>query len=479
LNTLLHFQLKKELEDILGSEWVRDADVDIHPLIVDTWWATRMLEKNNLPLPKSEFVVQPAIAKEVSALLRIAQLYRIPIIPRGGSASDTAGSFALDRGIVLDMRRMNRVIDLDTTSQVVTVQAGIMMSDLEQILNAQGFTTNHLPASMYCSTVGGFLSTRGSGVLSSKYGKIEDLLLSAEVALPDGSVLRTCPVPRSSAGPQLSRLFVGAEGIFGVFTEITLQMFQLPEKRAFPAFAFKSLDDAFTAGRKIMTSGLKPAVMRVYDEADSRKMVQPVLGDVGTFEGLLVLGFDGTAEFVDLEVKIASEMCRSAGGTSIGEELGSKWWNHRYDFYYPPHTLESSSYMYAVTYTLARYREAPGLYRDLKHTLETKFAEHELEFVAHFSHWYEWGMSIYPNFIVRCPPEDPYEGYSLFIEIWRTAVEVMHRHNGTINEHHGTGFKLGRFYRDLEPERFELVRKVKTALDPKNILSPGMFGLEV
>ncbi len=135
--------------------------------------------------------------------------------------------------------------------------------------------------------------------------------------------------------------------------------------------------------------------------------------------------------------------------------------------------------MYAVTDTAARYCDAPGLYRNLKKTLEEKFAQYEIEFVAHFSHWYEWGMSIYPNFIIKSPPEDPYEGYNLFVEVWKTAVEVMHANNGTINEHHGTGFKLGRFYRDLESDRFELLKKLKKGLDPKNILSPGKLGLEV
>ncbi len=333
MNVLMHFHLRKELEDVVGKDWVRDTEADIHPLIVDTWWASRMLEKKNLSVPEADFVVMPDSAGQISQILKIAGLYDIPVIPRGGSASDTAGSIIISRGIILDMRRMNRVLDLDETSFIATVECGIMMSDLEQILNAKGYTTNHLPASMYCSTVGGFLSTRGSGVLSSKYGKIEDLVVSAKIILPEGESVQTCVIPRSSVGPELSKLFIGAEGTLGIIVEVSLQIYSLPEKRLFPSYAFKSLDDVFEAGRVLMHMGIKPAVMRVYDEADSKRMIKPVLGDMGEYEGVLVMGFDGISEMVDLEARIADKLCTESGGISLGNELGEKWWSRRYDFY--------------------------------------------------------------------------------------------------------------------------------------------------
>lgn len=475
---LLMLQLRKQLVDVVGEEWVFDSVVDNLPASIDTWWVPRMLLAKTGVAPHSDFLVFPRTAEEICEVLRLARSYGVPVIPRGGGAGDIGGIVPLTGGIVLDLKRMNSLVDLDETSHVVTCETGMYYSDLEQQLNARGYTTNHLPASMFCSTVGGFVATRGSGVLSSKYGKMEDLVVSMEVILPNGQKLRTAPVPRHSTGPQFSYLFTGSEGVLAIVTQVTLKIFNLPEKRSFLAFVFGSLHDALEAGRRIMTSGIKPSVLRVYDEGDTKRMVAPVLGLESPPKALLIAGFDGFARVIEAEEEVVQNIVMNCGGEYVGETIGRGWWEHRYDFYYPPFTLESTPHMYAVVDTVATYSRLERIYLEVKKTLEEKFQDVGLEFIAHFSHWYDWGTIVYPNFIVKEVPPDPYEAYRMYDDIWKTAVEVIAREGGCLNEHHGIGLKLGKYMPQFWKDEFELLRMMKGVLDPWNVLNPGKMGLE-
>ena len=197
---------------------------------------------------------------------------------------------------------MNRIVDIDEKSYNVTAETGIMQIDLETYLNDRIYPQPY-PASIYCSTLGGFLSCRFRA-FSSKYGKIEDMLLSLEAVLPDGEIVKSLPVPAHSTGPSFEKLFLGAEGVYGIITTVTLKMKRLPEKLSFRAFLFDSLHSALESAREVMVSGLKPSVVRIYDENDTKILAGKVLGIEIDSGGYMVIGFDGF-EIVDAEEKIA------------------------------------------------------------------------------------------------------------------------------------------------------------------------------
>lgn len=471
-----------ELRNVLGSQGViTEAGArDVYSL--DVWCPGMMRIDRGQLLRYPKCIVFPESTTHVSEILKIAWSYSIPIVPRGGGAGDAGGAVPLLGGIVVDMKRMDNIKNLDEISLAVTCQTGLLQVDLEEYLNERGYTLNHLPASLYCSTVGGFLSTRGSGVLSSKYGKIENMVLSMEVVLPDGTVIRTPPVPQHSAGPDLNRLFIGAEGTLGVITEVTLQVHHLPADRRFRAYIFRDLRTALEAGRRIMTSGLQPCVIRTYDREDTRVMVKDVLGiereDIG---GYMIIGFDGQfREIVEMQEQQAMRICEELGGEDLGREPGERWWSHRYDFYYPPHTLESKHYLYGVIDTIATYRDIERVYYAMKEAIQDKFACYNIHFGGHFSHWYEWGVAFYPNFIVHEPPTDPDVALSLYNDIFETGVQAAIANGGVLNEHHGIGVKLGRLMRaQYGEEGFKVLQAIKRALDPKNIMNPGKMGFEI
>jgi len=470
----------RELESVVGSERITDEPVALDAYSLDVWCPGMMYVDRGQSLKHPSCIVFPETTKEVSEVIRIAGNHLIPVVPRGGGAGDSGGAVPLCGGIVLDMKRMDAVKEIDEMSLAVTCQTGLLQVDLEDRLNEQGFTLNHLPASHYCSTVGGFLSTRGSGVLSSKYGKIENIVMSLEIVLPNGEVAQTPPVPQHSAGPDFNRLFIGAEGTLGVITEVTLQMYHLPRERRFRGYLFKDLHTALEAGRRIMTKGLDPCVIRTYDKDDTRVMVKNVLGiereDIG---GYMIMGFDGQFEdIVELQERQAMQICNELGGEDLGREPGETWWNHRYDFYYPPHTLESKHYLYGVIDTIATYRDIERVYTAMREVLYDKFSSYNFHFGGHFSHWYEWGTAFYPNFIVREPPDDPSQALQLYNDIFETGIRAAIANGGVLNEHHGVGLKLGRLMKEQYKEGFQIFQAIKKALDPKDIMNPGKMGLD-
>ena len=208
-----------ELEDAVGRENVSVKTSDKIAHSVDYFWLPRMYADRGLIPPTADIIVYPGSAEEVSKVLVIANYYKIPVYPWGGGSGSQGGAIPVKGGILLDTKRMNRILDFDEKSMTVTVETGIIYTQLEWYANERGYSLMHYPSSMNCGTVGGFLAHNGIGVLSTKYGKIDDQCLSVEIVIPSGEILRSCPVPKHSSGPDLKHIFLGSEGTLGVMTK--------------------------------------------------------------------------------------------------------------------------------------------------------------------------------------------------------------------------------------------------------------------
>ena len=474
-NKYLHDMISSELEDIVGPDGVSDKEVDIDAHMSDMWYIPRVHIDRGFEASKPEFIAYPRNTDEVSRIVKVANRFRVPIVPRGGGAGDTGGALAPYGGIIVDVKKLEKLLRIDETSLTVAVQTGILQVDLEDLLSEKGYTLGHFPASFYCSTLGGFLANRGSGVLSTLYGKIDRMVLSLELVLPTGEIIRTPPVPDHSTGPDLNSLFLGTEGTLGIITEATLKLQYAPEVRRFTAFLFDDLHRALEAGRKIMLKRLRPCVIRVYDEQDTREWVKKVLG----FErsgSYIIVGFDGPKEMVELQERLAKRIIEEEKGEDLGTKWGQQWWDHRYDFYFPPNFLESTPYMHGVIDTVSTFSNIEKIYREMKKAVEGEFAKWDISFMGHFSHWYDYGAILYPLFIVKDPPRDPDEASKLYNDIFNTGVRVALANGGLVNEHHGIGLKLSRFMPEQYGLGFDILKKIKRVLDPNNIMNPGKLG---
>lgn len=468
-----------ELQDIVGKRYVSTKHSDKEVYSVDYFWVPEMFhssQKQGAIRQKADFIVHPADAKEVSKVLKVANNYKIPVTVWGGGSGSQGGALPLFGGIIIDTKRMDRIHEIDLDSMTVTVDTGIIMEKLEWELKKQGISTMHEPASSNCATVGGFIAHRGTGVFSTKYGKIEDMIVNMEVVLPNGEIINTLRVPKTACGPDLNQIFIGSEGVYGVITKVTLTVKNMPQIRKFRAFIFKNLTVGLRVGQKLMAENLQPTVIRLYNESETKELIKRVLG-IDRKGVYLVYGFDGNKDMVDLQLKYAKEIADREKGEDLGDKLGEKWWQSKIKFFFPP-------YMYRVPQcfgtidTVASYSKIEGVYNAMKEIIETRYSP-QARFIGHFSHWFEWGCMLYARFIIDNPPKDPHEALYLHNKIWNDTLRAAIRAGGVLNEHHGIGLKLSRLMPELYGNSFEIFKKLKKSLDPNSIMNPGKMGLGV
>ena len=217
-----------------------------------------------------DVVVWPETVAEVQAIVRYAIVERTPIVPFGAGSGVCGGTLAVCGGILVDLKRMKRLVALDEAHLTATFDAGILGEHLEHELMRRGYTLGHFPSSIMCSTLGGWLAARSGGQCSSRYGKIEDMVRSVEFVTGTGELLDTARAAGiHDGGLDWNQLLVGSEGTLGLFTRATLAIHRAPEARHMRGFSVPRVEVGLDAIRRVMQRGLRPSVVRLYDELDT------------------------------------------------------------------------------------------------------------------------------------------------------------------------------------------------------------------
>ncbi|MEM9489667.1 MAG: FAD-binding oxidoreductase, partial [Myxococcota bacterium] len=264
-------KLVRDLEAIVGAEQVSIRDSDRLTYSRDMWPRPLLaIRDGGTPdLPRPHVVVWPRSSREVAAVVRTARQHGVPIIPYGGGSGVCGGVVPIHGGITIDVKRMNRVVSIDRDEMVCDVEAGINGERFEREMMRRGYTFGHFPSSIYCSTVGGWLATRAAGQLSAKYGKVEDRVAGLTVVTGRGEVIRTDGPVRAVRGPDWTQLLLGSEGTMGIITSARLRVAVAPALRVYRGFEFDNVSAGLDAIRRVMQRGLRPAVVRLYDELDT------------------------------------------------------------------------------------------------------------------------------------------------------------------------------------------------------------------
>ncbi len=470
-------------------------------------------------------IVWPTSTEEVSEIIKAALQARTPIVPFGAGSGVCGGALPIRGGLVVDLKRMRRMISLDKQAGAATFEAGAIGEHLEHELNRHGFTMGHFPSSIMCSTFGGWLAARSAGQMSTRYGKIEDMV--RRLTFVDGR--GTIHELESGASPDLAQLIVGSEGTLGIITRATCTVHPVPEVRLLRGWSFNRLPAGCEAIRRLLQRGLKPAVIRLYDELDSflhrnegtkksghedaRKSEGPegsqleqwmsmlapqgkgLLADwkkramhaalarpdlvnklasrlLPYAQGgcLLIVGFEGERSLAEAEAKAAAVELERAGGKDLGEGPGERWLAHRY----------------AVSFRMSKVFDA-GAFVDTMEVATTwdrllelyaavRQAVSPLAFImAHFSHAYPEGCSIYFTFAARGANRADAE--RRYDAIWRAGLAAATRVGATISHHHGVGLSKAPFMPEEHGEAMAVYRAVKDVLDPSNLMNPGKMGL--
>jgi alkyldihydroxyacetonephosphate synthase len=373
-------------------------------------------------------------------------------------------SVPLHGGVLLDLTAISGIVDIDDQSQLLRVRAGTFGDVLEDELRVTHNTTlGHWPQSMNLSTVGGWLACRGAGQFSTRYGKIEDMVVGMEVVLAGGDVIRTGGAPRAAVGPDLNQVFVGSEGTLGVITEATLRVHPAPTADRGAVYGFPSFVAGLDACRRILRRGATPAVLRLYDEAESQRNFEIA-------DHCVLLVFDeGDPALIDAVMAVVTEECASTARLDDG--LVDQWLGERNDV----SALEALIRREIVVDTIeiaGRWSALGPIYDDVRAAVTG--IEHVLVVSAHQSHAYSDGACLYFTFAGRPPVEDRDRFY---VSVWDAATQAVLARGGALSHHHGVGLNRSRFVRSALGPAFDVLVTMKQALDPNGILNPGKLGL--
>jgi alkyldihydroxyacetonephosphate synthase len=414
-------------------------------------------------------VARPASVEEVAAVVSLCNNERVPVTVAAGRSGVCGGSVPLHGGVVLDLTGLSGIVGVDDTSMVAEVRAGTFGDVLEdELRETYGVTVGHWPQSVNLSTVGGWLACRGAGQYSTRYGKIEDMVVGLEVVLADGSVVRTGGSPRAAAGPDLNQVFVGSEGTLGVITSAELRLHPAPRAERRAAYGLPSFAMGLDVCRRILRRGATPAVLRLYDERESKRYIGDG-GEHGPTNVLLVLD-EGDRGLIDAVFEIVAEECR--GARHLDEGFVGQWLEHRNEV----SALETAirrDIVVDTTEIAARWSALPAIYEDGRAALEAVPGVWVAS--AHQSHSYTDGACIY--FTWAGQPVGGQSPDDLYRAAWDAITRTVLSHGGALSHHHGVGLNRGRYMREALGPAFDVLVATKAALDPNGILNPGKLGL--
>jgi len=438
------------------------------------WWPLAIGWAADGAVPqRPSIVVRPATTAQVSAVLAACNEARVPVTAAAGRSGVCGGSIPVHGGVALDLTALDGLVRVDETSLTADVRAGTFGPDLEVALSAvgQGYTLGHWPQSMDLSTVGGWLACRSAGQYSTRYGKIEDMVVGLEVVLADGRIVHTeGKGPRAATGPNLTQLFVGSEGTLGVITEARLRVHPLPVAQARRAFGFDSFEAGLEACRRILRRGATPAVLRLYDRTESgRNFEQPDTN-------VLIVLDEADSDVLAGTLAVVDQECRSAAGaTPLDLGLVERWLEHRNDVSALA-PLWRAGIVVDTAEVSGPWAALPGLFADVIGTLSA--IEGTLAASAHQSHAYTDGACLYFTFGGRGPEGDAAWRQHYYRQAWDAVTDATLAHGAAISHHHGIGLNRSRFLPRALGTGFEVLRGLKQTFDPSGILNPGKFGLD-
>jgi alkyldihydroxyacetonephosphate synthase len=447
-----------------------------------------------------DLVVWPESAAEVRAVLQLARSHGACVIPYGGGTNVTDALRCREderRTIVsLDLRRMNRVLWIDPVNQTAEIQAGATGSEIEEQLRRHGFTLGHEPDSGELSTLGGWVATNASGMKKNRYGNIEDLLLSIQVATPQGELLRAA-LPRESVGADPARWLIGSEGELGVVTSAVTKVFPTPAVRRFGSVLFKSFEEGFRFLYAVQRSGVVPASVRLMDNLQFQfgQALKPAKTRLGNLKSALekfyvlklrgfdpermvacTLLFEGSEDEVIAQERSVYRLASAHGGMKAGGENGERGYQLTFAIAYIrdfmlDHWIIAESFETSVPWS-----EVESLCANVKQRLWQEHGKRGLPgrpFVSvRVTQLYATGVCLYFYFAFHYKGvEHPSE---VFAELERAARDEILRSGGSLSHHHGVGKLRQEFLpRVFSSEALAWRRRLKAALDPDGLFGAG------
>lgn len=455
----------EELRRIVGTQNVREE------LVERLCYSRDMSVHEGVP----ELVVFASTTQQISDILALCNDEKVPVIPRGSGTSVTGAILPCgNRGIVLDLSRMNRILEVNPKDGYARVEPGVICNRLNQALAPSHFFPPD-PASAPLASIGGMVSTNASGNRALKYGTTRDYLMGLEVVLADGRVIRTGSKARkTSAGYDLTHLFAQAEGTLGVITEIMVKILPMPPYIAFSQASFPDVEAAGKGAEEVLTQGIPLSSMEILDRT-SIDVVRKAMGlnipqEVGC---ILFLEIDGTREAVEKDVQRIDQIFRNHGAISI------QWSDD------PTKRMTMWQARQGLVSALSKVKRGSRLI-PLVEDFGVPISQipATIERIQKIGEKHEFPMCIFGHVgdgnlhaVIIMDPRNA-QDWEKVKKIARDFIALTKDLQGTLTAEHGVGLAKSPYIHEELGMAKEVMEKIKKALDPNNILNPGKLGFE-
>ncbi len=452
----------KKLIEIVGEENFTEQLEELVPYSYDA----------SMNVHRPDAAVWPESTEQVSGIVRFANEHKIPVVPRGAGTSLSGGVVPIRGGIIIDLSRMNRILEVSIENRYARVQAGVVCDDLNRALAKHGFIFPPDPASSSVATLGGNVATNAGGIKGAKYGTTRDYVLGLEVVLPTGEVMRTGSYTmKCVSGFDLAKLFVGSEGTLGVVTEVTLKINPIPRYAMTAVATFGRLEDAGKAICQTMTSGILPSVMEILDKVTLKSIKENTDIDLPEAEAMILTETDGyTWEEVEAQMEVILRVLQQNNPSLIRTAKDEKdrlnLWKARKSAYATLARVSASFILDDVTVPISRI---PELLIGIQ-----EIAQRHGLIVATYGH--AGDGNLHPQILYdEYDPVQVEKAEKIEEELFQLAISLK----GTLSGEHGIGLSKAHYMTlEHDPVEMALMKQIKRTLDPNNIMNPGKRALD-
>lgn len=418
---------------------------------------------NSLP----DVVVQPGSRDEVAAVCRLAHAYGVPLVTRGAATGLSGGAVPVKGGIVLEMTRLNHIIEINTVNRYAIVEPGIITQNYLAAVEQAGLFYPPDPASSKMSTLGGNISECAGGPHGVKYGITRDYVLGLEVVLPDGNIVQTGNlVDGDMAGPDWTMLLCGSEGTLGVITKMMLKLTHKPQAKQTMMAIFDHIEDAATTVSTMMASGVIPTTLEIMDNMTIRAVENflniglPV--DAGA---ILLIEVDGDPQAVEKHVQHVIKVCEDCNASTVKTaktvQEANDLWKARRSVSPACGKINPTKISEDATVPRSRIPEMVNAVRNIAQKYNLK--------MVIFGH--AGDGNLHPNILSNKHDKEEMARVEKAVqELFQEALKL----GGTLSGEHGIGYMKAPFLVwETGEEGFKFGQAVKQAVDPKGLMNPG------
>ena len=489
-------ELRAKFVDAIGEKYVQTDDetrvVHAYGKGVRDLIRIRKGDLGRVP----DVVLYPGTQEEVEAIVDASVEADAVLIPFGGGSNIVAALEAepgeTRQVISVNLGRMSKVLEIDETSGLAHIQAGVFGPDMEDQLKARGWTMGHHPDSFVWSTLGGWIATRSSGMQSDKYGDIADIVRGLTMVMP-GQVLQLRPLPSSSSGPSVREMVLGSEGRLGVITSAWVNVHRIPEVRELQAYFFPTYEDGLKACEQIVSSDASVMMARVSDPIETQyimangkksgrvsslanKAIQKIMLQKGwDLEKIAMsfIGFEGSANHVRYEKGLVGKIVKDNGGMGVGKGPGTLYDQKKYDTPYIRDFMLDRGLICDVSETTTPWKYAAEIHAKIVDRFAKAMDDLGVRGVVfcHLSHSYHSGACQYFTFAIADDSDNQEATYDTAKRVIQQSFVDFH---GTVSHHHGVGEEHSPWMdQDISPAGVFIQRKLFEGVDPGRNLNPG------